>query len=182
MNAKTIFRPGQGSVINRYTAAIADGAMYPGDWVMLSATAPGSQGVSGAVGGKTLGAADYVECSLSDSTTTGNPALALGVLAGKSFSNYSITSDVSGGVLADQDLATIQTYGIAPLASVASGGAAREFLIMSTVAGEASNVLSAAAGITGDTVILGTQMAASGTYTRATPTTNDGAICWVKCD
>jgi len=182
MLAKGLFRPGQGNTIQRYTAAVADGAMYPGDWVMISMTAPASQGVSGVVGGKTLGAADYVECSLSDSTTTGNPATCIGVLAGKTVTNYSITSDVSTAVLADQDVAIIQTFGIAPLASVASGGAAREFLIMSNVAGEASNVLSAAAGVTGDTVVIGTQMASSGTYTRATSTTNDGAICWVKCD
>lgn len=181
MNAKTIFRPGSGSTIVRYTAAVADNRMYPGDWVVLSTTVPASQGVSGVVGGKTLGASDYVEVSPA-LDTTGFAPLCLGVLAGKTITNYGITSDVSGGVLADQDIAIIQTFGVASLASVASGGAAAEFLIVSNVAGEASNVLTGAAGITGITKIIGSQLAASGTYTRATPTTNDGAICWVTCD
>ena len=181
MNAKSIFKPGAGAVINRYTCAIADGAMYPGDFVSMSQTAPASQGVSGAVAGKTLGAADYVECSLS-TNAAGMSALCIGILAGKTISNYTITSDVSGGVLADQDVAIVQTYGIAGLGSVASGGAAGEYLIVSAVSGEAANDVTANVGLTGITKIIGVQMAASGTYTRATPTTNDGAICWVTCD
>jgi hypothetical protein len=179
--ARKLFLPGAGSAIERYTSAVADAAMYPGDFVSLSQTAPASQGVSGVVRSKTLGAADYVEVGLAD-TTAGASVLCLGVVVGKSIRRYSITSDVSPEVMADQDIVTILTYGVCSLASVASGGAAGEYLIVSSTVGEASNVTTAAAGLTGITKIIGVQMASSGTYTRATPTTNDGAICFVTCD
>jgi hypothetical protein len=178
---KSLFRPGQGQVLARYTAAIADAAMYPGDWVQLSTVAPGSQGVSGVVGGKTLGASDYVECSLLfvDSSYLGCGTLALGVVMGKSIGSVSTWTDVTSQVLADQDLCVIQSYGIHPNGRQAASGVLGDYLQASTTAGEPVNGVSGT--VTGSLRPVGVCMVATGTYKRITAADEDGSVVFVHC-
>lgn len=180
MLARSLFRPMQGQTIARYTAAVSDGVIYPGDWVSLSITAPTSQGVSGVVFGKTLAATDYLECTLS-STAVGMSSLCLGVCMGKSVGSVSDWTDVTSQVLADQDVAIIQSFGVHPKARQAASGVAGDYLITSATTGEADNVLTAAAGLTGITKIVGNALVATGTYKRITAADEDGGVTWVTC-
>lgn len=175
-----LFRPGQGQTIVRYTAAVSDGVIYPGDWVSLSIAAPTSQGVSGVMFGKTLGAADFLECTLS-STAVGMSSLCLGVCMGKSITAVSNWTNVLANVLADQDIAIIQCAGVHPNARQAASGVAGDYLITSATTGEADNVLTAAAGITGITKIIGNALFATATYLRVTAADEDGGPTWITC-
>jgi hypothetical protein len=175
---RKLFRPGQGQTIEAYTTAVASEAMYPHDFVSLVSTDPTSQGSSGVFEGKTLGDYDYIECAL---TLVATNRTCLGVLMGKSIDAVSNIADVSGEVLADGDVAVIQYRGVHPRCSQAATGLIDEYLIASSTGGEASNVLSAAAGTTGDTGILGqTLEATAANYTRATGVTNDGGAAYIR--
>jgi len=177
--SRRLFRPGAGSVIASYTSAISDGVIYPGDWVQLSTTAPGSQGVSGVVGGKTLSATDYVECTLLVTTALGCGTLALGVVMGKSIGDVSNWTNVTSKVLADQDLCVIQNRGIHPNAAGADSAVLGDYLQASTTAGEPVNGVSGT--VTGSLRPLGVVMATSVAYTRAAANDTEGAVTFVSC-
>lgn len=177
--SRKLFRPGAGSVLAKYTAAIADAAIYPGDWVQLSTTAPGSQGVSGVVGGKTLGTADYVECTGLLTTALGCGSLALGVVMGRSIGAVANWTSVTANVLADQDLCIIQSWGIHPNASGADSAVLGDYIQASSTIYEPVNGVSGT--VTGSLRPLGVAMIASSAYTRAAANDTEGCVTFVTC-
>jgi len=174
-----LFRPAQGQTLASYTAAVADAAMYPGDWVMLSTIAPSSQGVSGVMFGKTLAATDYLECTSLLTTNLGCGTLALGVVMGKAVGSVKAWTDVSGDVLADQDVAIIQNWGIHPNASGADTAVLGDYLQASSVAYEPVNGVSGT--VTGSLRPLGVCMATAATYKRVTAADTEGCVTFVHC-
>lgn len=176
---RNLFRPGQGQTLAKYTAAISDAAIYPGDWVQLSTTAPSAQGVSGLVAGKTLGTADYVECTGLITTGLGCGSLALGVVMGKGVGAVANWADVSGNVLADQDLCVIQSWGIHPNASGADTAVLGDYIQASAVIYEPVNGVSGT--VTGSLRPLGVAMIASSTYKRVAAADTEGCVTFVTC-
>ena len=162
-----------------YTSAVADAAMYPGDWVQLSTTAPGSQGVSGVMFGKTLAATDYLECTGLITTALGCGTLALGVVMGKSIGAVSNWTDVTANALADQDVAVIQNWGIHPNASGADTAVLGDYLQASSTAYEPVNSVSGT--VTGSLRPLGVVMATAATYKRITAADTEGCVTFVHC-
>lgn len=182
MSDKRLFRPGKGQVCESYTAAVADGVIYPADWVMLSTTAPGSQGTTaGEIEGKTLGDFDYVECELAIVTgKLGCAGLTLGVVMGKGIDSVSNWENVTANVLADGDVCVIQNWGVHPQVRQAATGLLGDYLYLGTVAGEPLNAVSASVGVDGDTTILGVCLATSSTYQRATAADQDAGPAFIS--
>lgn len=167
---KQIFRPGKGSVIQKFTTAVADSTMYPHDWVMLSTTVPTSQGVSGVYGGETLGAFDYIEMEpLLITGKLGNGGLCLGVLMGKSISSVGdiSTLTLANDALVDGDVGVVQCHGVHPKTRQVTGGLLGDYLSPSTVAGEVLNGATTTVSLGGDSDVCGVNLAAAGTYSRA---------------
>jgi hypothetical protein len=178
---RSLFRPGAGSVIQRFTTAVADGAMYPADWVMLSTLVPTSQAVSGVFEGKTLGSFDYIEMELAIVTgKLGNRGLVLGVLMGKSIGAVSDWENVTSEVLADGDVGVIQSHGVHPQVRQAPTGLLGDYLYTGTVAGECLNGVSALVGIDGDTSPVGVCLATSSTYQRAAAADQDAGPAFIS--
>jgi hypothetical protein len=177
-----LFRPGAGQVLQSFTTAVADGVMYPADWVMLSTTVPTSQGTTaGEFEGKTLGTFDYIEAELAIVTgKLGCGGLVLGVVMGKSISSVSNWENVTSAVLADGDVMTIQNWGVHPQVRQAATGLLGDYLYLGTVAGEPLNAVSASVGVDGDTTILGTCLAVSSTYQRATAADQDAGPAFIS--
>lgn len=179
---KALFRPGKGKVIEGYTTAVAQEAIYPNEWVQFAIDDPETaQGVTaGQFEGESLGAYDYIECEFLNTGNVGCGVLALGVSMGAGIDAVSNIADTSGDVAADGDVIIIQRYGVHPRTSQVAGGTAGDYLIASGTDGEADNVLTAAAGTTGVTNILGALLEDVGeTYTGAA--SNDGAASFIKC-
>ena len=176
---RKLFRPGKGQTLAAYTAAVSDGAMYPGDWVALSTTVPTSQGASGVMFGQTLTATDYLECTLLDTDNLGAHVLAMGVLMGKGIGAVSTWTDVTSAVVADQDVVVIQSFGIHPNASGADTGLLGDYIYPTTVAGEPLNGNLAA--LTAGLQPCGVLLANSATYKRITAADTEGGPTFVHC-
>lgn len=176
---RSLFRPGQGQTLASYTAAVADATMYPGDWVQLSTTAPGSQGVSGVMFGKTLAATDYLECTGLITSALGCGTLALGVVMGKAIGSVKNYADVSGDLLVDQDVAIIQNWGIHPNASGADTAVLGDYLQASATIYEPVNGVSGT--VTGSLRPLGVCMATAATYKRVAAADTEGCVTFVHC-
>jgi hypothetical protein len=143
--ARSLFRPRRGQTVAKYTAAVSDGVIYPGDWVALSTVVPTSQGVSGVMFGETLGATDYLECTLTALANLGSGYLTLGVCMGKGIGAVSNWANVTSQVLADQDIAIIQSWGVHPAGRQLTGGVLGDYLTITAVTGEMDGIVSAAA-------------------------------------
>lgn len=172
---KSLFRPGKGSTIAQYTCAVADGVIYPADWVSLATTAPTSQGASGVFEGQTLALTDFIEASLMDTDVAGHEGLALGVVMGKGIGSVAAWSNVLPHVLADGDIMIIQNWGIHPQGRQVASGVAGDQLAPSATAGEPTNSTTVAVADVGNCMV------ATATYQRATAADEDGSVVFVKC-
>lgn len=176
---RKLFTPGKGSTLASYTAAVSDGVIYPADWVALSTTVPTSQGASGVFRGQTLGATDYIECTLLDSDNLGSGSLALGVVQGKGLGAVTNWATVTPWVLADGDICVIQNWGVCPQAAQADTGLLGDYIVATTVAGEPLNQVSGT--VTNAQLPVGVVLVNSTTYTRATAADTHGSVVFVTC-
>jgi hypothetical protein len=172
---KSIFRPGPGQRIEQFTAAYVMEAVYPGSWVCINTEVPTAQGNSGVLGGGTLGVLDYVECELIAEDVLGAEACFLGCVRGTGINSVSDWTDVSGDVLANYDLAIIQSWGVHPGGWIIDVGALGDFIgVHATEAGEGdpSSTMSA------DGYDMGTQLRLGTSVTMGDAQHN--AIVWVR--
>ena len=175
MSSRGIFVPGKGSTVASYTAAVASGAFYPGDWVSINTVVPTSQGVSGVYRGQTLGGADFIECVLSDSDVVGAEAGCLGCMHGLTINAPANWETVTSNVVADGDVVIIQNWGVHPQGAQVTGGTLGDNLHIGTDAGQCVN------DVTNTALDVGINLTASSTYTRAAATDTNGAVVFVRC-
>lgn len=143
-NAKSVFRPGKGQVIESFTAAFSSEAMYPGALVCINTLIPTSQGSSGVIEGQTLAALDYIECQMAAEDVAGAEACMLGSVRGKSIDAVQDWSQLLAHVLADGDLAIIQNWGVHPGIWITDAGTVGDHIQLSATAegeGVASSTL-----------------------------------------
>lgn len=173
-----LFRPGVGRVHSSFTEAWAEQAIYPGDWVTISITAPTLQGATaGELEGKTIGAGDFVYVTLSDSDDAGTPGLQLGASVGFGVHAVSSWSDVSGDVCAADQLIAIQNWGVHPNVQVNDTSVAIGDYIAPTAnegEGGASSTIGASSKLD-----MGVALTVDAKYTRATASDQDGCVAWI---
>lgn len=187
-----LFRPGKGAVHARFTTAYVNNtntsgtdAVYPGDLVCWDTTAPTSQGASGVVGGKTLGATDFVFVILPPAAA----ALAAGLQAGIVQGNTNGLSRNAGSDLMEGDqLCIVQTWGVCPdiYAVTYASSAAGCLLRTGATTGAVTQLLATAADATtvaGPTSNCGFALNAQATdHARETLTTAIGLDAFIRCD
>jgi hypothetical protein len=172
---KSLFRPGAGARIEQYTSAFVMEAVYPGSWVCVNTEVPTAQGASGVLDGQTLGVLDYVECELIAEDVLGAEACFLGCVRGASIDAVNDWTDVSGDVLANNDLAIIQSWGVHPGGWIVDVGALGDFIgVHATNEGEGdpSSTMSA------DGYDMGAQLRLGTSVTMGDAQHN--AIVWVR--
>jgi hypothetical protein len=149
--------------------------VYPGSWVCINSEVPTAQGASGVLGGGTLGVLDYVECELIAEDVLGAEAGFLGCVRGSGINNVKDWTDVSGDVLANNDLAIIQSWGVHPGGWIVDAGALGDFIgVHATNEGEGdpSSTMSA------DGYDMGMQLRLGTSVTMGDAQHN--AIVWVR--
>ena len=185
--ARKLFRPGQGQVPARFAAFRLNGtAAYRGDVVMLDTTAPGSQGASGVVDGKTLGANDFiyvVSTTLpANEATIGQGAVA-GVIEGKGVGDRNTTT-----ALTDDGIVIVQVAGVHEQVWMSANTGVAQWLALA----DSTSTLGAARPIVGVGVttlggaqlsylvgvILGTNAT---TGARAAVTNANFCPVWIRC-
>jgi hypothetical protein len=170
---KSIFRPGPGQRIEQFTAAFVMETVYPGSWVCINTEVPTAQGVSGVLGGGTLGVLDYIECELAAADVLGAESCMLGSVRGVGINSVADWTDVSGDALANNDLAIIQSWGVHPGVWITDVGALGDHIALhATQEGEG------VASSTSATDDVGTQLRLGTSVTMGDAQHN--AIGWVR--
>jgi len=122
MSIRQLFRPGPGNRIEEFTAGYLSETCYPGSWMCMNTLIPTSQGVSGVLGGGTLGGADFIEVVKAAADVAGAEAMMVGCLRGTSINSVKDWTNTSADVMADGDLGIIQTWGVHPGAWITDAG------------------------------------------------------------
>lgn len=181
-----LFRPGKGSVHARFTTAFVNGtAVYPGDVVCWDTTAPASQGASGVVDGKTLGATDFVFVQLPPAAALAAAGLQAGIVQGKT---NGLARGPGATAMTNDNLAIIQTWGVCPdvYAVTSTDSAAGIICSVAATTGAVTQALATAAEATtvaGAVNMVGFGLNAEATdHTRATVATEPGLDVFVRCD
>lgn len=179
MISSGIFRPGSGSVRQRFVPAFAEERVYPNDWVCLTTTAPSGQGpgADGVLEGATLLASDFVYVRLAD---TGEicEGLQLGVSMGASHDAVGSFVDVSNDSVLADGLMVVQTCGVHPGARVDSDTSISNEIVMGATAGSGvSNSMGTNAGFDN---FFGTALTADTAYTRSSADTQ--CVAFVRCN
>lgn len=178
---RKIFRPGQGSVVKRFTAAFVNATTsYRGDVAVWDTTAPTDQGSSGVLEGRTLGTKDFVFVTICPATAVNSFGILAGVYEGKGVGDTDTVNN-----FADDSLAIVQTWGVHDNVHSDDTTAAGAMLYVSTIAGQVADVAATDVDAT-DSVysalgFVGVALTADAAYTRGTDT--KAAVCaFVRCD
>lgn len=186
MQMRKLFRPGQGQRPAKYCAWFINGtASYRGDSVILDATAPTSQGSSGVLEGKTLGAADFVFVTPSAATTTSDWGLQAGVIEGPCVGHKDTVT-----AMTNDTVVVVQTWGIHDKVQVSStdtAASSKLYISDGTAAGAGVAIYAAATATLGTdgypaSPLMGISMTTDATYTRGTVATAKYAVAFVRCD
>lgn len=178
---RKLFRPGAGQKSQHYTAAFVNGtAVYRGDFVVWDTTAPTSQGSSGVLEGKTLGANDFI--FVTQSTSTLACGVGAGVVEGKSIGNRDTAT-----AMTNDNIAIIQNWGVFDThCQVSTATAVGDVLLSySTVAGELIGTVALAVAATNGHnggYLQGFALTTDADYTRGTVTTINGVTAFIRCN
>lgn len=170
-----LFRPGKGAVPQRFIAAFVNATTsYRGDVAVWDTTAPTSQGASGVLEGKTLGASDFVFVTIAPATASNSYGLLAGVYEGTTIGDKDTVNNFP-----NDSLAIVQTWGVHDtVGCVDDTVAVGAVLTMSTVAGQCAD----GASSTLEGGLVGVALTEDSTYTRAAVTTANKVTGFVRCD